>query len=316
MELDIYLDHTDLAKQLRADASAGLTATPKWLSPRWFYDARGSDLFEEITQLEEYYPTRTERAILTERAHEIAELTGARTLVELGSGSSDKTRLLLDALGPELFMPLDVSVSALKAAAVAVHAEYPNMRVHALVADFNRHLERIPKADSRLVAFLGGTIGNLIPEERARFYAELRGALEPGEWLLLGTDLVKDPGTLVRAYDDAAGVTAEFNKNVLRVLNRELGADFDVDSFAHVAHWDAEHEWIEMRLRAERDMRVTLSRLDLTVEFAAKEELHTEVSAKFREAGVAAELRAAGFEPLRWWTDPDALFGLTLAVTT
>ncbi|MBA3490242.1 MAG: L-histidine N(alpha)-methyltransferase [Longispora sp.] len=314
MELDVFVTQEDLDQQLRAEVANGLTSTPKWLSPRWFYDARGSELFEDITRLPEYYPTRLERSILAEHAAEIAAVTRAKTLVELGSGSSDKTRLLLNAIQPDCFMPLDVSVSALKEAAAGLRQEYPHMRLHALAADFNRHLDRLPPGGSRLVAFLGGTIGNLLPAERARFFANLRAALNPGEWLLIGTDLVKDPEVLIRAYDDASGVTAEFNRNVLRVLNRELDADFDVDAFTHVAYWDPEREWIEMRLRAERSMSVTLSRLGLTVHFAAGEELHTEVSAKFRQTGIISELRTAGFAPERSWTDVNDLFAVTLAM--
>jgi L-histidine Nalpha-methyltransferase len=305
------------AAQLRADARAGLSATPKWLPPKWFYDARGSELFEEITRLPEYYPTRTERSLLARRAGEIAGTTRARTLVELGSGSSEKTRLLLDALRRhgtlETFVPLDVSETALAAAAGAIAADYPGLRVREVVADFTRHLKLLPDDTGRLVAFLGGTIGNLLPDDRARFLAELRDSLEPGEWLLLGAGLVTDPAVLVPAYDDAAGVTAAFNRNVLRVLNRELGADFDPEAFAHVAVWDPEHEWIEMRLRARRAMSVRLPALDLTVEFAAGEELRTEVSAKFRREGLDRELAAAGFATHAWWADPDRRFCLSLS---
>ena len=315
--LDVHIDDSDLTRELRADARAGLTAAEKWLSPRWFYDARGSELFEEITRLPEYYPTRAERAVLAARSADVARLTGAKTLVELGSGSSDKTRLLLDALDGygtlAQFVPLDVSASALRAAATSIAADYPEVQVHALVADFTQHLDVLPGDGPRLVAFLGGTIGNLLPAERAEFLAALRSALEPGDWLLLGTDLVKDPATLVAAYDDAAGVTAEFNRNVLRVLNRELDADFDPGAFAHVALWDAEQEWIEMRLRAARAMRVHVAALDLTVDFGAGEELRTEISAKFRRSGVDRELAGAGFAPRRWWTDPAGRFAQSLA---
>jgi L-histidine N-alpha-methyltransferase len=320
VRLDIHLTEADLARALRDDARAGLTATPKTLPPKWFYDARGSELFERITELPEYYPTRAERAALVTHAAEIAETTGAKTLVELGSGSSDKTRLLLDALHRHgtlaRFVPLDVSEPALRAAATAIDADYPDLDVHAIAGDFTRHLDEIPAGDGRLVVFLGGTIGNFEPAERARFLRDLRAVLHPGEWFLLGTDLVKDEATLVAAYDDSAGVTAEFNRNVLRVLNRQLGADFDPEAFAHVALWDAKEEWIEMRLRALRPMRVRLARLDLSVSFADGEELYTEISAKFRRDGIAAELVDAGFEPARWWTDPPGRFGVTLAQAT
>jgi L-histidine N-alpha-methyltransferase len=317
VRIDIHLNADDLRAALLDDARTGLTSTPKCLPPKYFYDKRGSDLFERITELPEYYPTRAEREVLTGRAADIARITGAKTLVELGSGSSEKTRLLLDALHRRgtlaRFVPLDVSESALRAAARATDAEYPDIDVHAIVADFTVHLDRIPGGDGRLVAFLGGTIGNLTPPERARFLAGLRHVVGPGEWLLLGTDLVKETGTLLAAYDDSAGVTAEFNRNVLLVLNRELGADFDPADFAHVALWDAEQEWIEMRLRAGRDLAVRVPALDLDVRFAAGEELHTEISAKFRREGVATELTAAGFSPQQWWTDAAGRFALSLA---
>ncbi|WP_326552333.1 L-histidine N(alpha)-methyltransferase [Micromonospora sp. NBC_01813] len=317
MRIDIELTDADQQHALRADARAGLTAEAKWLPPKWFYDKYGSELFERITTLPEYYPTRAERAALAAHATDIATVTGARTLVELGSGSSEKTRLLLDALHQrghlDRFVPLDVSESALRDAATALDRDYPGLTVHGIVGDFTRHLDRIPTSADRLVAFLGGTIGNLVPTERAAFLAALRAVLRPGEWLLLGTDLVKDPATLVAAYDDAQGVTAEFNRNVLHVLNRQLGGDFDPAAFRHVAHWDVEREWIEMRLLAERDMTVHLADLDLVVPFAAGEQLRTEVSAKFRRPGVTAELAAAGFELTHWWTDPADRFAISLA---
>jgi len=308
------------AASLRADALAGLTATPKSLPPKWFYDAQGSELFEKITELPEYYPTRAERAILRAVAPEIAALSGAAALVELGSGSSEKTRLLLSALreaGPlREYVPVDVSESALAAAGDALAAEYPGLAVHAVVADFENYLG-VPyaaKDGPRLVAFLGSTIGNMVPAERAVFLRRVRDQLRPGDAFLLGTDLVKDPAVLVAAYDDSAGVTAAFNKNVLAVLNAELGADFDLDAFDHVALWDAEREWIEMRLRAASAQTVRIAGLGLTVHFTAGEEMRTEVSAKFREAGVRTELAAAGLAVRSWWTDPAGQFGLSLAV--
>ncbi|WP_089106103.1 L-histidine N(alpha)-methyltransferase [Streptomyces hyaluromycini] len=305
-------DATDAA--LRADVLTGLTATPKTLPPKWFYDARGSELFEQITELPEYYPTRAEREILHTRSGEIAAACGARTLVELGSGSSEKTRLLIDALtGLEVYVPVDVSESALTQAGQALVAERPGLTVHALIADFTARLELPATPGPRLVAFLGGTIGNLLPAERAGFLASVRGLLAPGDALLLGTDLVKDEEVLVRAYDDAAGVTAEFNKNVLAVVDRELGADFDPDTFDHVALWDAENEWIEMRLRSRVAQTVKVPALDLAVDFTAGEELHTEVSAKFRRDGVTAELATAGLELTDWWTDSQGRFALSLS---
>ncbi|WP_380281267.1 L-histidine N(alpha)-methyltransferase [Kitasatospora purpeofusca] len=308
-------DHFSTA--LRHDVRTGLTSEPKTLPPKWFYDARGSELFEEITRLPEYYPTRAERAILTARAGEIAAATRARTLVELGSGSSEKTRLLLDALRGlgtlEAYVPVDVSESALTAAGRALSAEYPGLAVHGVLADFTDRLGLPPAGGPRLVAFLGGTLGNLLPPERAAFLRGLRAALDPGDFLLLGTDLVKDPAVLVAAYDDAAGVTAEFNRNVLNVLNRELGADFEPEAFAHVALWDPEREWIEMRLRSLASQTVKIPELDLPVHFAEGEELRTEVSAKFRRERVAEELSAAGLRLAAWWTDEQGRFGLSLA---
>lgn len=316
-KIDVHLSPEYLGEALRHDVHAGLLATPKTLPPKWFYDAVGSELFERITRLPEYYPTRIERLILAERAAEIARVTGAHTLVELGSGSSEKTRLLLDGLRAEgtlrEFVPLDVSESALRESVATLETAYPGLALHGVVGDFTAHLDLLPGEGPRLVAFLGSTIGNLMPGERGSFLRDVRSVLSPGEWLLLGADLVKDPEVLVRAYDDEAGVTAEFNRNVLRVLNRELGGDFDVDAFEHVALWDAEREWIEMRLRASSDMWVKLRDLDVQVSFTAGEELRTEVSAKFRPEGLAEELTAAGFERAEWWADPGELFGLALA---
>ncbi|MYU25301.1 L-histidine N(alpha)-methyltransferase [Streptomyces sp. SID8352] len=306
-------DATDAA--LRSDVRTGLTGTPKWLPPKWFYDARGSELFERITTLPEYYPTRAEREILVGRAGEIAAATGARTLVELGSGSSEKTRFLLDALTSlRVYVPVDVSESALTGAGRALAAERPGLSVHALIADFTAALELPDTPGPRLLAFLGGTIGNLLPGERAAFLASVRALLAPGDALLLGTDLVKDEEVLVRAYDDAAGVTAAFDKNVLAVVNRELDADFEPDAFDHVALWDAGREWIEMRLRSRTAQTVKVKALDLAVEFAAGEELRTEVSAKFRKEGVRGELAAAGLDLAHWWTDREGRFALSLSV--
>ena len=315
--IDVQLTPDHAARALRADAKAGLLADRKWLAPKWFYDARGSELFEQITRLPEYYPTRAEREILDRRAGEIAAQTGAHTLVELGSGSSEKTRLLLDALREHgtlhEFVPLDVSEPALREAADAIVTDYPGLSVHGVVGDFTEHLDQLPGEQPRLVAFLGGTIGNLLPNERAIFFQSIRDVLDAGEWLLLGTDLVKDPAQLVAAYDDSAGVTAEFNRNVLRVLNRQLGADFDVDAFEHVAVWDAEQEWIEMHLRATRPMSVLIPEIGLEVDFAEGEELSTEVSAKFRHEGIDAELSKAGFALESWWTDQSSRFALSLS---
>ncbi|MFR9772360.1 L-histidine N(alpha)-methyltransferase [Nocardia sp. SC052] len=315
--LDIHLTEDDLNTALRSDARLGLTANPKWLPPKWFYDAKGSELFERITELPEYYPTRTERALLERVVDEIADAAQAEVLVELGAGSAAKTRLLLTALsarGPlKKYVPQDVSSAALRAAADEVAVEFPGLAVHGVVSDFTDTLANLPRGGRRMIAFLGGTIGNLVPAERAEFLARIHDLLEPGEQLLLGAGLVTDPAVLVPAYDDAAGVTAEFNRNVLHVLNSRLRADFAPEKFRHVAVWDAEREWIEMRLEASEDMTVAVGDLDLTVRFGRGEQMRTEISAKFRVEGLEAELAAAGFATGHVWTDPDDRFALLLA---
>lgn len=317
--LDVHRGPDDLTEALKVDVRSGLSAAQKWLPSKWFYDARGSQLFEDITALPEYYPTRAEREVLAREAGEIARVTAAHTLVELGSGSSEKTRLLLDGLLAagvlRTFVPLDVSESALSAAVAAIRADYPGLAVHGVVGDFTEHLGLLPGQPPRLVAFLGGTIGNFLPVERLKFLRSVRNVLAEGEWLLLGTDLVKDAATLVAAYDDAAGVTAEFNRNVLRVINERLGADFDLARFDHEAYWDAENEWIEMRLRSRDAVTVHIPGAGLDVPFAEGEYIRTEISAKFRPEGVAAELAESGFTVERWWTDALTRFGVCLART-
>ena len=303
---------------LRADVTAGLAAPPRTLSPKWFYDERGSELFEQITALPEYYLTRAEYEILTGHAAEIAEACGARTLVELGSGSSRKTRVLLDALlgagTLERYVPVDVSSSALEAAGEALCAEYPKLRVAATVTDFEKDLvlsEDDPAP--RMLAFLGSTIGNFDPEQRRGLYAAFRAALRPDDSLLLGADLVKDEAVLVPAYNDSLGITAAFNKNVLAVINRDLNADFRLDDFDHSAVWNAEDERIEMYLRSSTAQTVKIRALDLVVDFAADEEVRTELSCKFRRPSLTAELEAEGFAVSRWWTDRAERFALLLA---
>jgi L-histidine N-alpha-methyltransferase len=303
---------------LAQDALEGLTRPLKELPPKHFYDARGAELFDRITELPEYYPTRAERAILESCAEELAALTNASELVELGSGTATKTRVLLDALHAAgtlaRYVPVDVTESMVRACAEELTEEYPGLEVHGVIGDFERHLDHVPEAAGpRLVVFLGGTIGNFQPQSRERVLGEIAALLGPDDHLLLGTDLVKDPAVLEAAYDDAQGVTAEFNRNVLRVLNRELGADFDPDDFDHVARFDPEHEWIEMSLRARREHTTLLRELDLPVHFAAGEELRTEISAKFTPERVRADLAAAGLELVRWLTDQDGLFALTLS---
>lgn len=319
VSVTVHLDPADWSRHLAAETSRGLRDEPPWIPPVWFYDETGSKLFEEITHLAEYYPTEAERSILRHHAAEIAELTRPRTLVELGSGTSDKTTLLLDALvaGATLarVVPFDVSEEVLRASARTLAATYPTTRVDAVVGDFHRHLDRIPSGEGpTMVAFLGSTIGNLDPDRRSSFLDAVRSALEPGDWLLLGTDLLKPVDRLVAAYDDPGGVTAAFDLNALHVINRELGADFDPTAFRHRAHWDGSAERIEMHLVADGPQRVVLHGLDdLVVEIPDGGHLRTEISCKFRPGSVARELRDAGFDSIAAWTDDGDDFLLTAA---
>jgi L-histidine Nalpha-methyltransferase len=307
-------------RSLPDDVLDGLTKPFKELPPKHLYDARGAELFDQICDLPEYYPTRTERSILTSKAHAIVRRTGMAELVELGSGTAAKTRVLLDAMAEAgtlwRYVPFDVAEQTVRDCAAALADEYPELNVHGIVGDFDRHLRTIPRPEPghpRVVAFLGGTIGNFTPGARRRFLRSLAALLSPSDYLLLGTDLVKDVDVLEAAYDDAAGVTAEFNRNMLHVLNRELEADFPCELFEHVAFFDTEHEWIEMRLRARRACHVRIAALDLDVDFARGEELRTEISAKFTRRRVEADYAAAGLELAEWMTDDDGLFALSLA---
>ena len=305
-------------RSLAEDVLDGLTRPFKELPPKHFYDARGAELFDQICELPEYYPTRAERSILEEAAGEIASLTSAVELVELGSGTAAKTRVLLDAMHRAgtlaRYVPVDVTESMVRDCADALTNEYPGLQVHGVIGDFERHLDRVPVAvGPRIVAFLGGTIGNFPPGSRRRVLRDIAGLLGRDDHLLMGTDLVKDPQVLEAAYDDAQGVTADFNRNVLRVLNRELDAGFDPDDFDHVALFDPQHEWIEMRLRARRAHTTLVRALDLPVHFDAGEEIRTEISAKFTPQRLDGDLSAAGLELVRWLTDPDQLFALTLS---
>jgi L-histidine N-alpha-methyltransferase len=313
----VHLQAGDLARALRHDVRHGLTSSPKVLPPKWFYDDSGSGLFDQITRLPEYYLTRAERSILAERADDVARRCAPDTLVELGSGTSEKTRILLDALDREgclrRFVPFDVSEGVLREAAEAINAEHPSVEVHAVVGDFERHLAHLPDGGRRMIAFLGSTVGNFPPLERARFLGGLAATMHAGDTLLVGFDLVKDVRRLEAAYNDAAGVTAAFNRNVLRVLNRELHADFDVEAFEHVAFFDPDAEWIEMRLRSLRAQRVTISSIGLAVDFDEDETVRTEISAKFRRHRIEQELSAAGLALTELWTDADGDFALAIA---
>jgi L-histidine N-alpha-methyltransferase len=315
--MDVHLSASDLRTAMERDVRIGLSAEQKWLPPIYFYDDRGSALFDDITRLPEYYLTRAERAVLEAHADDVAAVTRADTLVELGAGTCEKSRVLLDALERSgrlaRYVPLDVSDTTLWTAATALAEEYSGLSVHAVVGDFHQHMGLVPGGGRRLVAFLGSTIGNLTPDERARFLFDLDCTMTHGDHLLIGTDLVKDPARLVPAYDDDQGVTAAFNRNVLHVVNRELRADFVPEGFEHVARWNEESRWIEMRLRATSAHTVTVADLDLEVRFAPGEELLTEISAKFTRPGVEEELDRAGFVVDAMWEDPGGDFLLTLA---
>jgi L-histidine Nalpha-methyltransferase len=300
------------------DVLDGLTRPFKELPPKYFYDQAGAELFERICELTEYYPTRAERAILVERSADIAALTGAAEVVELGSGTAAKSRLLLSALAEagtlRRYLPVDVTEGMIRATSGALAAEYPGLDVHGIVGDFERHLGQLPAPSGpRIVAMLGGTIGNFTPGARRRFLRGVGRMLGADGALLLGVDLVKDPARIEAAYDDGAGVTAAFNRNILRVVNRGLGADFEPERFDHVAFFDREHEWIEMRLRAQERMTVHIAALGLTVGFAKREELRTEISAKFTARRLEADLAAAGLAPIELFSDSETLFGLLLA---
>jgi L-histidine N-alpha-methyltransferase len=316
--IDVHLTANGAAQMAR-EVRLGLTMEPKELAPKYFYDERGSQLFERITELPEYYPTRAERSILAERSAEILAAAGEpSTLVELGSGSAAKTRHLLSAMRDagclDTYVPVDISVEITHETAECLVQEYPGLAVRGLVCDFEHHLERIPNGGGgRLIAFLGGTIGNLYPGARRDFLSRIAALLGPGDRLLLGADLVKEPARLEAAYDDAAGVTAEFNRNVLAVLNRELGADFDLAAFEHVARYDPDEAWMDVRLRSLADQTVRIDGLDLTVRFAAGEEMRTEISAKFTRERLEAICGEAGLTLSGWFTDPAGDYALSLA---
>lgn len=295
----------------------GLSCPFKELPPKYFYDERGSELFERITELPEYYPTRCEREILSAHSPEIIAAAEPRTLIELGSGAASKSRVLLDAMREagslESYVPVDISEQITRRVAVELVGEYPGLSVKGIVCDYETHLERVPRPEGALIAFLGGTIGNFRPAARRSFLARIATLMYPGDRFLLGTDLVKDVATVEAAYNDSLGVTAEFNKNVLHVLNRELGANFDLDAFEHIAFWDAENEWIDIRLRALTEQFVDLRTLDMRAHFARNEEMRTEISTKFTRERIEDSYAHAGLELTDWWTDDAGLYALSLA---
>ena len=315
--IDVHLPRDGVLAGMAEDVREGLSCPFKELPPKYFYDERGSELFERITELPEYYPTRAERSILDAHAAEIVEAAGAGILIELGSGSAAKTRCLLDAMEDsdllDTYVPVDISEEITRRTAAELVEEYDGLRVHGIVCDYETHLERVPREEGALLAFLGGTIGNFRPAPRRSFLARIATLMYPGDRFLLGTDLVKDREPLEAAYDDSQGVTAEFNKNVLAVLNRELGANFDVDEFEHVAFWDEENEWVDIRLRSLAEQFIDVKELDMRVHFARTEEMRTEISTKFTRERLEESYADAGLELTDWWTDPDGLYALSLA---
>jgi L-histidine Nalpha-methyltransferase len=319
IEIEVDLPAGGTLAGLAEDVREGLSCPFKELPPKYFYDARGSKLFEQITDLPEYYPTRAERSILESGAADIVAAAGPTTLIELGSGAAAKTRYLLDAMRDagslETYVPVDISEEITRRVAEELVSEYDGLRVHGVVCDYETHLERVPREEGGLIAFLGGTIGNFRPGPRRSFLARIATLMYPGDRFLLGTDLVKDPGVLEAAYNDSQGITAEFNKNVLRVLNRELNAGFEPDAFEHVAFWDADNEWIDIRLRSLVEQFIDIRDLDMQVHFARNEEMRTEISTKFTRERLEASYADAGLELVEWWTDPEGLFALSLART-
>lgn len=319
--IDDFLDADYFERNLRHDVLTGLGVEPdelKTLSPKWFYDELGSELFVEITRLEEYYPTEAERTILHTYASDIAAVSKADTLVELGSGAADKTRVLLDAMSEtgqlNRFVPFDVSNGIVRSSSQELRELYPSMSIHGVVGDFEHHLGKIPTGGTRLIALLGGTVGNFEPHQRTQLLANIVSTMQPGDGFLLGTDLVKDHDRLVLAYDDPHGVTAAFNKNALSVLNNRLEADFDLDNFEHVARFDTDNEWMDLRLRSLEAQTVHIKELDLTLNFDEGEEMRTEISAKFREEKVRDELSTVGLEMVNWWTDPRDDYAVSLSL--
>jgi L-histidine N-alpha-methyltransferase len=315
--VDLRLDEEWISRSLATDIRMGITKAKKSLPPKWFYDEAGSELFDKITQLSEYYPTEAEREILNIQAVKIAEISEADHLIELGSGSSDKTRSILDAFASagqlNSFTAFDVSEEILLSSAKQIKQRYPNVKIRAIVGDFDHHLDAVPQSGKRLFIFLGGTIGNFEPEARQRFLSGLTAQFKSGDSLLLGTDLVKEIPRLELAYNDPDGVTAAFNKNILSVLNKNLGANFDTEKFDHVAQFDTDREWIDIGLRSRSDQQIHIEKLDLKVNFLKNEIMRTEISAKFRPEGIEQELASAGLTIRNFWTDSAGDFAVTLS---
>lgn len=314
---DHHLDDGWRGRALIDDVRAGFGSYPRQLTARWLYDDRGSELYTDITRLPEYYLTEAERSVLEREALNIVRLSGADTLIELGAGTSDKTRTLLDAFESAdrlaRFVPLDVSEQTLRDSAVELAERYPGLQVHGVIGDFVDHLPLLPHEGAPMIAFLGSTIGNFYPGERADFLASIGDWLPDDGRLLLGVDLMKPVDRIIAAYNDAAGVTAQFTLNVLDVVNRELGADFDTSSFEHVGMWDPNHTRVDLRLRSLRAQRVVVPGADLVVDFADGEELRVEISTKFTLEQIAGELADAGLDTVRSWTSDGDDVALVLA---
>lgn len=303
-------------QDLLDDVVAGLSAPVKTLPPRWFYDDRGCELFELITDLPEYYQTRTEMEILRLHAGDIVAATGAAAIVELGAGACTKSRLLIRAARGAgtlwTFIPFDISETTIRRSAAALVEEFEDLTVYCVAGEFDKHLDQIPRLGSQLVVFLGSTIGNFGADQARRFLGGVRGLMQPGDAFLLGVDLVKGERELVAAYDDSQGVTARFNLNLLARINRELGGDFDIAAFRHEVRWNAEARRIEMHLRSLRRQSVTIPDADRAFSFEAGETILTEVCTKYTREDTVAMLEAAGLALREWYTDPAGRFALAL----
>jgi L-histidine N-alpha-methyltransferase len=316
LRIEVHLHEGTLAS-FAEDVRSGLGSDPKAIPPKYFYDARGSELFEQITALPEYYPTRVEQSILDTAGAEIIGEVQPAEIVELGPGSARKTDALLQPMVEmgfgRRYVPVDVSESSVEQCVLRLAAQYEGLEIHGLVGDFELHLDRIPAAAGRrLFAFLGGTIGNFDEPDRGRLLRALETQMGPDDRLLVGTDLVKDRSLLEAAYNDAAGVTAEFNRNLVRVINANLRADLDPDAFEHVAFYNEPEQRIEMWLRAREEMSARIDALEMDVGFERGDQFRTEISCKFTRETLEREYRAVGLEPLAWYTDPDDLFALSL----
>lgn len=314
--IDVPLTRED-PEVVKTEITRGLLGNPKTLPSKLFYDERGSTLFERICELPEYYQTRTEHHLLTKWADEIVGISGAEELVELGSGAATKTRVLLDAMASvdqlRYFVPFDVDETIVRRVSEELVLEYPGLHIHGVVGDFLFHLEHIPEGGKRLVVILGGTIGNLPALAAQEFLSSVNSEMASGDYFLLGVQLITERRRLEAAYNDTQGITAKFNKNIIRVLNNQFGSHSDAESFEHVARYNEADHRIEMWLRSREDQTLDIQDLGLHIHLKQGEEIRTEISTKYDRPLVEALLAASGFAMVKWYSDPDSLIGLALA---